>query len=202
MPVQLCKMMTESALDCQGYAIGAGNFATGRICYESTYPFALQDAYVANDWLSRDPVVQNCSPRPFEFTWGVDQSPDNPVMAAASDVGLSHGVSCSSVIAGSAMILSLADFRPLSSITRRALRERVRKMHMDRLCSLAEGLTRAQRETVQMFAMGMRGKQVAHEFGVSEQAIVDRKQRVLNRLEINSFATAIHVCAIAGVTVH
>lgn len=189
-------------LDHSGYAIGVGNFGGGQFDMACTYPTEFQRAYMAGGWVARDPVVLTCARQEADFTWGVDQVPQCRVMTRAADFGLTHGASTSSLIAGSSCIISLADHRPLNDTARASLRQRIKHMHFGYLKLRARNLTVCQRDTMTLFALGLKGKQVAHEFSVSEEAIKLRKQRILKQIGITSFYTAIHICAVAGVTVH
>jgi DNA-binding CsgD family transcriptional regulator len=182
-------------------AIGFGSFSKGEVGYLSSYPEDFQKIYVENNWLELDPVVQTCAPRATTFDWdGVDPA-TNLVLSTARDFGLRSGVSLSSQIAGSGLIVSYAGQKQLTKAAQEEAARLLHRSHLNRLADNAALLSNRQRELVALFAHGMRASQVAHYFERSEDAIKLRKRRIEQILGVNNFLAAVHVCAVAGVTV-
>ncbi len=188
-------------LSSQFCSIGFGNFAHGQIGYFSSYPDDFQKMYFENNWLSLDPVVQKCAPRAMTFEWDGHDPRANPVMSTARDFGLHNGISFSSQIAGSGLIVSYAGPSKLSETAGAEAVRLLRRSHLHRLTLNAMRLSQEQCELVALFANGMRASHVAHYYEVSEDAIKLRKRRIEAILGVNNFLAAVHVCAVAGVTV-
>lgn len=199
------KVLAESdfadlvAVTDQFCTIGFGNFATGNIGVHSNYDDEFQALYHDKGWVKKDPVVQNCAPRAIVFDWA-ESDQLNPVMATARAFGMHQGVSLSSQIAGSGLIVSYSGRTSLSETARVEAARLLHKTHLERLTCNAGKLTREQCELVALFAHGMRAARVAHYFDVTEDAIKLRKRRIETILGVNSFLAAVHVCAVAGVT--
>lgn len=180
--------------------VGFGNFAKGEVGYYSNYPAEFQEIYQKKGWLKLDPVVRACAPRAIVFDWAEYSGTANPVMSTAREFGMHHGVSMSSQIAGSGMIVSYAGTKQLSEAARAEAARILHKSHLERLACNALMLNNEQRELVALFAHGMRASQVAHYFEKSEDTIKLRKRRIEATLGVSNFLAVVHICAVAGVT--
>lgn len=180
--------------------VGFGNFAKGDVGCFSNYPEEFQAMYYANNWVKLDPVVRHCGPKAIIFDWNEHGDAGNKVMSAAREFGMHHGVSLSSQIAGSGLIVSYTGAKALTESARQEATNLIHQTHMGRLVENARRLNKDQCELVSLFAHGMRAGRVAHYFEVSEDAVKLRKRRVESLLGVNNFLAVVHVCAVAGVT--
>lgn len=180
--------------------VGFGNFTAGEIGCFSNYPAEFQEIYHRNGWMKLDPVVRNCAPRAIVFDWDQCQDAKNPVMSTAREFGMHLGISLSSQIAGSGLIVSYSGNSRLTEAARAEAARLLHKSHLERLAQNALSLSKEQCEMVALFAHGMRAAHVAHYFEITEDAIKLRKRRIEHLLGVNNFLAAVHICAVAGVT--
>lgn len=181
--------------------VGFGNFAKGEVGCFSNYAPEFQELYHKNNWVRLDPVVQQCGPKAIVFDWGEHADTKNKVMEAAREFGMRQGVSLSSQIAGSGLIVSYSGANAMSETAREEAARLLHKTHMEKLVQNTGRLNKDQCELVSLFAHGMRAGRVAEYFEVSEDAIKLRKRRIETLMGVNNFLAVVHICAVAGVTV-
>ena len=181
-------------------ALGVGDFASGNVAFLSTYPGDFQELYFKENWATKDPVIRNCANRNTEFHWITPSAANDQVMTTAADFGLSTGMSVSSVIGGNSCIMSLASDRRLKPSAKAHVRKELSKLHAKHLAKNAHKLSKTQIDLVTMFAHGMRAKEVADIYGISEEGIKLRKLRIQKTMGVTNFMTVVHLCALEGVT--
>lgn len=193
---------TIGDISANGFAIGYGNFACGDISAQSNYPDEWQSLYLDNNWLFDDPVVRIGLTTPGLSSWSRPDF-DNPALReAASDFDLATGTVISHEVDGHRCILGIAHTGQLTEVAEDAAQNALREQHHAHLRNRALQLSTTQRELIYLFANGHKAKMVAAHFGVSEDAIKQRKQIIQRVVGVNSFISAVSICAAAGLTIH
>lgn len=93
-----------------------------RVVFVNNYPTEWQNRYLANNYVSQDPIVQRGRKSSVPFVWSKDMfgGDSSTLWEEAQSFGLRHGWSQSSLDgSGAASLLTLA--RPLGSITQSEL---------------------------------------------------------------------------------
>jgi DNA-binding CsgD family transcriptional regulator len=193
---------TIGDIAANGFAIGYGNFACGDITAQSSYPEEWQGLYLENNWLFDDPVVRTGLTTPGLSSWSRQDFDDPAFRDAASDFNLTTGTVISHEVDGHRCILGIAHTGQLTEAAEDAAQNALRELHHTHLRNRALQLSTTQRELVYLFANGHKAKRVAAHFGVSEDAIKQRKQIIQRVVGVNSFISAVSICATAGLTIH
>lgn len=192
-------MLGEIASD--GFAIGLGHFPTGDVTVHTNYHPDWQQLYFNKGWIQSDPVVITGLRSTGICDWVDPSKTQSVVMQAAADHGMRRGVTVATEIGGNRCIVGLAHFKILSDAARAAAQATVRDIHLKHLTGLAQSLSEGQKELVALFAAGLRAKQVADYFSISEEAIKQRKATIQRYLGVNNFLVVVNLCAMAGLTV-
>ena len=186
--------------DC-GLAIGIGSFSSGELGLFTNYPTEWQKQYFELDGLSYDPVPA-IGMRKLGLSEWDNSKPNNHFTEAAYAHGLTGGIVFSQKIGGNHMIAGLSVKKSLSTISQKHAISLLREYHYQHLAKKTNSLSIEQKELVFLFANGLRAKQIAAHFGVSEATIKQRKLAVQNLLGVTNFLVAINICAYAGLTIH
>lgn len=185
-----------------GLAIGLGDFRTGNIDIQSTYDPRWQQEYHANDWLQIDPVVTHGVQQLGTYAWPTIPACDSEFGQAAHDFGITRGWIVSQCIGGNQCIAGLSIQKPLTVTAIKQAEHLVREMHLDYLTQKAHSLSDSQKDLVYLFANGYRAKNAAEVFGISEEAVKQRKVIIQKHLGVNSFMVVVNICARAGLNFH
>ncbi|SMX27266.1 Autoinducer binding domain protein [Pelagimonas phthalicica] len=185
----------------KGFAIGVGNFLTGEIEVASNYANDWQQLYNEKNWAFVDPVIrmglQGSDIQPWQL--GPDHS---EFTTAANDFGLQSGWVASSFIGGSRCIAGLSATNTSNATHAKEILGLVRKYHLQQLVNKARSLSAGQLDLVNLFAMGLRTKEVAATFGVSIDAIKQRKLTIQRHIGVTNFLVVVNVCTRVDVENH
>jgi LuxR family transcriptional regulator len=187
-PVGLTDIATK------GLAIGTGNFHTQEVEVSTSYDPEWTTLYNSNGWILLDPVVKFGMSRIGVHEWAMDPK-TNDFTEAAHDFGLTKGIAISSNIGGNRCIVGMCLDSSPNATTISAARHATQRHHLAHITNKARSLSQQQKDLVFMFSMGMRSKEVAVEFGISEDAVKQRKLTILKHIGANNFLVAVNVCS-------
>ncbi len=185
-----------------GMAVGVGDFQSGNIDLFSNYPEEWQSLYFSKGLMKQDPIVHAGLTQLGCNAWPALNQRNQVFMGAAHDHGLRDGIVVSNLIGGSRCIAGIATSSEANATERQTALAALRGLHLDYLTERATSLSTSQKELVYMFANGLRGKEIAALYGVSEQAIKQRKLHIQKHIGVNNFLVVVNVCARAGITFH
>jgi len=184
----------EDLIGNKGFAIGTGRFDTGEIDVRTTYKTDWINLYNSNGWLTSDPVVRKGTSFTGFGTWTLDGA-SREFATAAEDFGLRQGAVISSSIGGHRCIAGLPLDGPADEKIRRILLQHTRRIHLETLMENARQLSDSQQELVNLFAFGLRAKQVAAEMGITTEAVKQRKLTIQKTLGVDNFLVAVNICS-------
>ncbi|MFY0623877.1 MAG: autoinducer binding domain-containing protein [Pelagimonas sp.] len=187
-PAELTEIATK------GLAIGTGNFHTQEVEVSTSYDTEWTNLYNSNGWIAIDPAVKLGMSCLGTHEWALDPR-TNDFAKTAHDFGLSQGIAISSNIGGNRCIVGMCLDSPPSASTISAAKHATQRHHLAHLTAKARSLSQQQKDLVFLFSMGLRSKEVAAEFGISEDAVKQRKLTILKHIGANNFLVAVNVCS-------
>jgi len=189
------------AIADHGYAIGIGSFVGDDFDLVTTYSSDWQQEYFQLGGLAKDPVVQFGLRRAGLHTWD-NSSPTNDFLKAAHDHNLCQGVAFSNAISGSKLIAGVSRREGFSLSERMAIQTSLREHHLNHLCKKTNQLNPLQKTLIQLCAQGFRGKEIAHYFEISEEAVKQRKSTIQKLIGVNNFTCVTALAARVGFAFH
>ena len=184
----------------QGFAVGLGDFSSKDVDVHTNYRSDWRNLYFDQGWITQDPVVMT-GMRTLGFSeWPDPAKSQNIVIRTAADHGIAGGVTISNRVGGHSCIVGLSLNKPLTKAARSKISKTIQRNHIHHLIARTEILSTNQVDLVALFANGLRAKQVAELFEVSEEAIKQRKSTIQNQLGVNNFLVVVNLCAMAGLT--
>ena len=188
-----------------GLAIGIGAFRENAFDLTCTYSPQWQDLYFRLGGLAADPVVANGLTRNGLFKWSMQHpalvTGPKDFFTAAHDFAMTSGIAYASEIAGSRLIAGIPA-ATLSSAGTSLLPHLLRTHHLDVLTRKTEALREEQKLLIQLFAQGLRAKEVAYMLQVSEDTIKQRKLRIQAQIGVNNFNAVLALAGRCGFAFH
>jgi DNA-binding CsgD family transcriptional regulator len=183
---------TLAEIATNGLAIGIGNLQPDDVSVQTNYNPDWTNLYNTKGWIAQDPAVSLGLTRTGIQEWSLAPH-QGEFQKAAFDHGLSQGIVVSSNIGGSRCIAGMSLRANPNDSERRAALMATQRHHLQHLTERGRKLSQPQKDLVFLFSMGLRSKEVAAEFGISEDAVKQRKLTILKQLGANNFLVAVNI---------
>lgn len=168
-----------SDLSSAGFSIGVG-FGSEPVPLwaHSTYDESWINHYVVNNFVSLDPTITHCANRPGYYTWAEleEMFPENPVLAAAHEFGLTEGNTISMKIGGVTTIASCSGAAWTEEEITRASAA-ISSLHFMAKPKVGRVSLKSHTiEVLQLMADGIRDREIAERQGVKLETVRLRRK--------------------------
>ena len=200
-------MQTQLQLDDIARIAETGFHIALRVAFQSameevnTFPIEWCEQYGEKRMMMNDPCLAWAVKHSGAIRWDLLAARDgHGVLRAAQSYGLRHGLTVAVQDSDSPHLFSHGNFtrgdRPFTEIETKLLLAYLKRRHSETGPDVA--LTVAEREALRKVMDGLRLKEIAHDFGVSEGAIKQRLRNAKQKLEARTSTHAVIIAARRG----